>query len=105
MKKNSRFCLTVLSVGILISHSAYADSQALKDLKIHIGSVQRVLTDPRLAEREHRDERRRIALAVLHQVLIFAKCRAAHLERMRVDTVIGWKNSRRSSLICRSECT
>ena len=38
-KSRCDFCLTVLSLAILISHSAYAQSQALKDLKIHIASV------------------------------------------------------------------
>jgi phospholipid transport system substrate-binding protein len=71
MNKNWRLCLTVLSGAILISHSAYAESKALRDLKIHIASVQQVLTDPKLAEREHRDERRRIALTLMHQVFDF----------------------------------
>jgi phospholipid transport system substrate-binding protein len=71
MKKNSRFCLTVFSLAILITHSAYAESQALKDLKTHIASVQQVLTDPKLADREHRNERRRLAVALLHQIFDF----------------------------------
>jgi phospholipid transport system substrate-binding protein len=71
MKKNSRFCLTVFSLAILITHSAYAESQALKDLKIHISSVQQVLTDPKLADPQHRLERRRLAVTILHQVFDF----------------------------------
>jgi hypothetical protein len=71
MKKNSRFCLTVLSLGILICHSAYADSQALKDLKIHIASVQQLLVDPKLAAPQHRLKRWHLALTVLHQVFDF----------------------------------
>jgi phospholipid transport system substrate-binding protein len=73
MDKNSRchFCLTVFSLAILISHSAYAESQALRDLKIHIASVQQVLSDPKLADPQHRLERRHLAVTVLHQVFDF----------------------------------
>jgi phospholipid transport system substrate-binding protein len=73
MNKKSRchFCLTVFSLAILISQAAYAESQALKDLKIHIASVQQVLIDPKLADFQHRLERRRLAVAVLHQVFDF----------------------------------
>jgi phospholipid transport system substrate-binding protein len=73
MNKNSHchFCLTVFSLAILISHSAYAESQALRDLKIHIASVQQVLSDPKLADPQHRLERRHLAVTVLHQVFDF----------------------------------
>jgi phospholipid transport system substrate-binding protein len=70
-KSRCYFCLTVLSLAILISHSAYAESQALKDLKIHIASVQQVLSDPKLADPQRRLERRHLAVAVLHQVFDF----------------------------------
>jgi phospholipid transport system substrate-binding protein len=73
MNKKSRchFCLTVVSFAILISQAAYAESQVLKDLKIHIASVQQVLIDPKLADPQHRLERRRLAVTVLHQVFDF----------------------------------
>jgi phospholipid transport system substrate-binding protein len=61
----------IFSFAILISQTAYAESQALKDLKIHIASVQQVLTDRKLADPQHRLERRRLAVTVLHQVLDF----------------------------------
>jgi phospholipid transport system substrate-binding protein len=73
MNKNSRcyFGLTVVSLVILVSHSAYAESRALKDLKIHIASVQEVLSDPYLAEPQRRLERRHLAVTVLHRVFDF----------------------------------
>ena len=73
MNKKSRchFCLTILSLAILISQAAHAESQALKELKIHIASVQQVLTDPKLAEPQHRLERRHLAITVLHQIFDF----------------------------------
>jgi phospholipid transport system substrate-binding protein len=70
-KWHCHFCLTVFSFAILICHSAYAESQALKDLKIHIASVQQLLTDPKLADPQHRLERRHLAVTVLHQVFDF----------------------------------
>ena len=73
MNKKSRchFCLTVFSLAILITHSAYAESQALKDIKIHIARVQQLLVDRKFADPQKRDERRRLALAVLHQIFDF----------------------------------
>jgi phospholipid transport system substrate-binding protein len=73
MNKRSarKLCLTVISLGILTTQSAYAESEVLKDLRIHIASVQQVLTDPKLADRQHRDERRRLALSLLHQIFDF----------------------------------
>ena len=68
---NKLGCLTVLLVGILMSQSAYAESQALTNLKSHIARVQQVLTDPKLADPQRRDERRRLAVAVLHQIFDF----------------------------------
>ena len=52
MNKNSRcqLCVPVFSLLILISHSAYAESQALKDLKIHIASVSALGYDNELSE-------------------------------------------------------
>jgi phospholipid transport system substrate-binding protein len=70
-KSHCHFCLTVLSLAILVSHSAYAELQALKDLKIHIASLQQVLSDPKLADPQHRLERRHLAVTVLHQVFDF----------------------------------
>jgi len=62
----------VLSLEILTSHRVYAaESQALKDLKSHIASVQQVLTDPKLADPQHRAERRQLAVAVLNKVFDF----------------------------------
>ena len=72
MNKNSHrhLWLIVLSLGILIN-SAYAGSPVLNDLKIHIASVQHVLTDPKLADARHRMERRHLALAHLDQAFDF----------------------------------
>ena len=52
-------------------NSAYAESRPLKDLQIHIASVQQILTDPKLADARHRLERRHLALAILDQVFDF----------------------------------
>jgi hypothetical protein len=50
MKNNLAWALrlTVLSLATLVAQAVYADSQALRDLKIHIASVQQVLVDPDL---------------------------------------------------------
>jgi len=68
MKKNSAWALrlTVLSLATFVAQTVYADSQALRDLKIHIASVQQVLVDPKLADPQKRPQRRRLALTVLH---------------------------------------
>ena len=65
------FLLAVLSLGIPISSSVHAESEALKNLKIHIASVQEVLSDPKLAGPQRRLERRHRAAAVLHRVFDF----------------------------------
>jgi hypothetical protein len=44
---------------------------ALKDLKVYIGSVQEVLSDPKLAGPQRRLERRHRAVTVLHRVFDF----------------------------------
>jgi phospholipid transport system substrate-binding protein len=64
-------CLTVFLVWILMSQSAYAESQALQDLKSQIARVQQVLVDRKFPDPQKRDERRRVALAVLHQIFDF----------------------------------
>ena len=71
MLSGRNFSLMVLSLGILITHSAYAESRALNDLKINIASVQQVLTDPKLAVPHIGCERRHLAVAVLQQVFDF----------------------------------
>jgi phospholipid transport system substrate-binding protein len=73
MNKHLRchFLLAVLSLAMPISSSVYAESQAVKDLKIHIASVQEVLNDPKLAEPHRRRERRDLAVTVLHRVFDF----------------------------------
>jgi phospholipid transport system substrate-binding protein len=47
------------------------DSQALRDLKIHIASVQQVLVDSKLADPQKRLQRRRLAVTILHQLFDF----------------------------------
>ena len=73
MKKNLSwdFLLTVLSLATFVAQPVYADSPALKDLKIHIASVQQVLVDPKLADPQMRLQRRRLAVTVLHQLFDF----------------------------------
>jgi phospholipid transport system substrate-binding protein len=70
-KFERQVCLMVFWVALLVSPPVYAESDALKSLKIHIARVQQVLTDARLADGEHRDERRRLAVNVLHQMFDF----------------------------------
>ena len=48
-----------------------ASADTLQDLKSHIARVQQVLIDPKLGDPQRRDERRRLALAVLHQIFDF----------------------------------
>ena len=59
MKKNLAWALrlTVLSLATFVAQAVYADSQALRDLKIHIASVQQVLVDPKLADPQKRPQR------------------------------------------------
>jgi len=61
----------ILFIGIPISQSAYAESQALKDLKSDIARVQEVLVDRKLADPQQRGERRRLAVNLLHQIFDF----------------------------------
>jgi phospholipid transport system substrate-binding protein len=63
--------LTVLSLATFVAQAVYADSQALRDLKIHIASVQQVLVDPKLADPQKRLQRRRLAVTILHQLFDF----------------------------------
>ena len=63
--------LTVLSLATFVAQAVYADSQALRDLKIHIASVQQVLVDPKLADPQKRLQRRRLAITILHQLFDF----------------------------------
>jgi len=73
MKKNLAWALrlTVLSLATFVAQAVYADSQALRDLKIHIASVQQVLVDPKLADTQKRLQRRRLAVTILHQLFDF----------------------------------
>jgi phospholipid transport system substrate-binding protein len=73
MKNNLAWALrlTVLSLATFVAQAVYADSQALKDLKIHIASVQQVLVDPKLADSQKRLQRRRLAVTILHQLFDF----------------------------------
>ncbi len=73
MKKNLAWALrlTVLSLATFVAQTVYADSQALRDLKIHIASVQQVLVDPKLAAPQKRPQRRRLALTVVNQLFDF----------------------------------
>ena len=67
MKNNLAWALrlTVLSLATVVAQAVYADSQALRDLKIHIASVQQVLVDPKLADPQKRLQRRSLAVTVL----------------------------------------
>jgi phospholipid transport system substrate-binding protein len=73
MKKHLAWALrlTVLSLATFVAQAVYADSQALRDLKIHIASVQQVLVDPKLADPQKRLQRRRLAVTILHQLFDF----------------------------------
>ena len=73
MKDNLAWALrlTVLSLATFVAQAVYADSQALRDLKIHIASVQQVLVDSKLADQQKRLRRRRLAVTVLHQLFDF----------------------------------
>jgi phospholipid transport system substrate-binding protein len=73
MKKNLAWALrlTVLSLATFVAQAVYADSQALRDLKIHIASVQQVLVDPKLADPQKRLQRRNLAVTILHQLFDF----------------------------------
>ena len=73
--------LTVLSLATFVAQAVYADSQALRDLKIHIASVQQVLVDPKLADPQKRLQRRSLAVTVLHQLFDFHRCEAQQLSR------------------------
>jgi phospholipid transport system substrate-binding protein len=73
MKKHLAWALrlTVLSLATFVAQAVYADSRALRDLKIHIASVQQVLVDPKLADPQKRLQRRRLAVTILHQLFDF----------------------------------
>ncbi len=73
MKNNLAWALrlTVLSLATFVAQPVYADSPALRDLKIHIASVQQVLVDPKLADPQKRPQRKRLALTVLQQLFDF----------------------------------
>jgi len=73
MKKHLAWALrlTVLSLATFVAQAVYADSQALRDLKIHIASVQQVLVDPKLADSQKRLQRRHLAVTILHQLFDF----------------------------------
>ena len=73
MKKHLTWALrpTVLSLATFVAQTVFADSQALRDLKIHIASVQQVLVDPKLADPQKRLQRRHLAVTILHQLFDF----------------------------------
>src|SRR5437879_2234348 len=73
MKKNLAcdLSLTLFSLATFLVQPVYADSPALKDLKIHIASVQQVLVDPKLADPQKRLQRRSLAVTILHQLFDF----------------------------------
>jgi phospholipid transport system substrate-binding protein len=73
MKNNLAWALrlTVLSLATFVAQPVYADSPALRDLKIHIASVQQVLVDPKLADPQKRPQRRHLAVTILHQLFDF----------------------------------
>jgi len=73
MKKKSaqRLCLTVLVLATLFAQSLYADSPALKDLKVHIAALQQVLDDPNLAGHKYLLQRRKLARLILQQFFDF----------------------------------
>ncbi len=73
MKNNLAWALrlTVLSLATFVAQAVYADSPALRDLKIHIASVQQVLVDPKLADPQKRLQRRHLALTVVNQLFDF----------------------------------
>ena len=73
MKNNLAWALrlTVLSLATFVAQPVYADSQALRDLKIHIASVQQVLVNPKLADPQKRPQRRHLAVTILHQLFDF----------------------------------
>ena len=102
MKNNLAWALrlTVLSLATFVAQAVYADSQALRDLKIHIASVQQVLVDPKLADPQKRPQRRRLAVTILHQLFDFQEMARRALGAMRADIAIGWQNLRRCSLHC-----
>ena len=70
MKNNLAWALR-LTVLTFVAQAVYADSQALRDLKIHIASVQQVLVDPKLADPQKRPQRRHLAVTILHQLFDF----------------------------------
>ena len=73
MKKNWAWALrlTVLSLATFVAQTVYADSPALRDLKIQIASIQQVLVDPKLADPQKRLQRRHLAVTILHQLFDF----------------------------------
>jgi phospholipid transport system substrate-binding protein len=70
-KLAQRLCLAVLLLATLFAQSLYADSAALKDLKIHIATLQQILGDPKLADHKYLLQRRKLARVVLQQYFDF----------------------------------
>jgi phospholipid transport system substrate-binding protein len=73
MKRNlaRHLCLTVLLLATLLAQPLYADSAALKDLKIHIAALQQVLGDPKFADHKDLLQRRKLSRVVLQQLFDF----------------------------------
>jgi phospholipid transport system substrate-binding protein len=63
--------LSVFLLATAFSRPLYADSPALEYLKTSLGSVQQVLTDPKLAGDEHWPQRRKLVRTVLQQLFDF----------------------------------
>ncbi|HTN70163.1 MAG TPA: ABC transporter substrate-binding protein [Methylomirabilota bacterium] len=63
--------LTVLLLTTLFAQSLYAESGALKDLKIRIATLQQILSDPKLADHKYLLQRRKLARVVLEQLFDF----------------------------------
>jgi phospholipid transport system substrate-binding protein len=64
-------CVAVLLLATLFAKSLYADSPALKDLKIRIATLQQILSDPKLADHKYLLQRRKLTRVVLEQLFDF----------------------------------
>ena len=71
IKLAERLCLAVLLLAIVFAQSLYADSPALRDLKVHIAALQQVLRDPKLSDHKYLLQRRKLARVVLQQLFDF----------------------------------
>ena len=71
IKLAERLCLAVLLLATVFAQSLYADSPALRDLKVHIAALQQVLRDPKLSDHKYLLQRRKLARVVLQQLFDF----------------------------------